>query len=303
MPKFSDTHDGEVVWSQEDTVVINCAQCEFPHVFPFPDQGWLNEFYGEQFYGSEKLNYIDSNIRDYEWWKLVYESRLEHLYRLLGKEDQKSIIDVGSGPGLFLKFALEGGWKALGVEPSKVAVEHTKSLGANAIEGFFDQKMVDQLEPVSAIHASEVLEHVPNPGEMLDLFHQILLPDGVICICVPNDFNVFQSALTKFEGYPSWWVSTHHHLNYFNHQSLSNLIQKHRFKIEKITSTFPIDLFLMMGDNYIGNDELGRICHQKRMNFELLLHKAGLDSLRDELYQKFSECGLGREVLIYARKI
>jgi hypothetical protein len=101
MPKFSGTHDGEVVWSQEDTVVINCAQCEFPHVFPFPDQGWLNEFYG-----SEKLNYIDSNIRDYEWWKLVYESRLEHLYRLLGKEDQKSIIDVGSGPGLFLKFAI-----------------------------------------------------------------------------------------------------------------------------------------------------------------------------------------------------
>jgi hypothetical protein len=59
----------------------------------------------------------------------------------------------------------------------------------------------------------------------------------------------------------------------------------------------------MMGDNYIGNDELGRVCHQKRINFELLLHKAGLDYLSDELYRKFAECGLGREVLIYARKI
>lgn len=303
MSKFSDVHVGKVVWSQDDTVVINCAQCGFPHVFPFPDQEWLSEFYSEQFYGSEKPTYIDSNIRDHEWWKLVYDARLEYLESFLDKEDPKSIIDVGSGPGLFLKFAMESGWKALGVEPSKVAVEHTISLGVKAIEGFFDQKMASHLDPVSAIHASEVLEHVPNPGEILDLFHQILLPNGVICICVPNDFNVFQGVLNKFEGYPSWWVNTRHHLNYFNHQSLSNLIQKHRFKIEKVTSTFPIDLFLMMGDNYIGNDELGRACHQKRMNFELLLHKSGLDSLRDELYQKFSECGLGREVLIYARKI
>jgi hypothetical protein len=98
-------------------------------------------------------------------------------------------------------------------------------------------------------------------------------------------------------------VNTHHHLNYFNHQSLLGLVQKHRFNIEKVSSTFPIDLFLMMGDNYIENDVLGRACHEKRMNFELLLHKAGLDNLRDELYKKFSECGLGREVLIYARKI
>ena len=303
MSKVSNIHHGEIAWNQDEITVINCIHCGFTHVFPLPDQKWLNEFYGEQFYESEKPAYIDSNIRDLEWWKLVYESRLQCLEDLLGKDNQKSIIDVGSGPGLFLKFANDNGWKALGVEPSRVAVEYAKSLGAHVIEGFFDQKMVKHIEPVHAIHASEVLEHVPNPGEMLDLFHQILLPDGVICICVPNDFNVFQGALNKFEGYPSWWVNTYHHLNYFNHQSLSELVQKHRFNIEKVSSTFPIDLFLMMGDNYIENDDLGKSCHQKRMSFELLLHKAGLDNLRDELYKKFSECGLGREVLIYARKI
>ncbi|QWC98982.1 class I SAM-dependent methyltransferase [Polynucleobacter paneuropaeus] len=296
-------HSGDAKWSQNDAEVIDCIQCGYAHVLPLPSAEDLQRFYAEEFYSDEIPYYIDSNIADQKWWEIVFKSRLNVFEKMLPSRLGKSVIDVGSGPGFFLKFAIEDGWKALGVEPSKVAVEHTKSLGANAIEGFFDQKMVDQLEPVSAIHASEVLEHVPNPGEILDLFHQVLLPEGVICICVPNDFNDFQDALTKFEGYPSWWVSTHHHLNYFNHKSLSSLIQKHRFKIEKITSTFPIDLFLMMGDNYIGNDELGKICHQKRMNFELLLHKAGLDSLRDELYQKFSECGLGREVLIYARKI
>jgi SAM-dependent methyltransferase len=294
---------GENLTNSAENSIISCETCAYIHVRNMPNIRELEGLYSKDFYEIDIPLYIKRYMQDIEWWKITYTQRLELLGQLVPNSTSKSVLDVGSGPGLFLKFAIEDGWKALGVEPSRAAVEHTKSLGVNAIEGFFDQKMVSHLDPVSAIHASEVLEHVPNPGEMLDLFHQILLPDGVICICVPNDFNIFQNALTKFESYPSWWVSPHHHLNYFNHQSLSTLIQKHRFKIEKVTSTFPIDLFLMMGDNYIGNDELGRACHQKRMNFELLLHKAGLDNLRNELYQKFSECGLGREVLIYARKI
>lgn len=296
-------HTGEVKWSQNDIEVINCIQCGFAHVVPLPSAEDLQRFYAEEFYSDEIPYYIDSNVADQKWWEIVFKSRLDVIEKMLPSRLGKSVIDVGSGPGYFLKFAMENGWNALGVEPSKVAVEHTESIGAHAIEGFFDQNIVNQLEPVSAIHASEVLEHVPNPGEMLDLFHQILLDDGMICICVPNDFNIFQETLHKYQGYPSWWVNINHHLNYFNHKTLSRLIEKHQFKIEKIGSTFPIDLFLMMGDNYIGNNKLGSLCHQRRINFELLLHKAGLNSLKDDLYEKFGECGLGREALIYARKI
>ena len=185
---------GDVLANSDDNSIISCETCGYAHIKNMPNISELEDLYAKDFYESDIPLYIKRYMQDIDWWKITYTQRLELLGQLVPNAVIKSVLDVGSGPGLFLKFAIEDGWKALGVEPSKVAVEHTKSLGANAIEGFFDQKMVDQLEPVSAIHASEVLEHVPNPGEMLDLFHQALHPDGVICICVPNDFNVFQDT-------------------------------------------------------------------------------------------------------------
>ena len=68
-------------------------------------------------------------------------------------------------------------------------------------------------------------------------------------------------------------------------------------------STFPIDLFLLMGDNYIGNDEVGRKCHTRRMNFEKAILQSD-NNLFDikKLYSFFSEIGIGREIFMIGRK-
>lgn len=283
-----------------DANIIDCIECGFKHVQPLPTPEELTAFYAEEFYATEKPVYIQRYLEDEAWWKLTYVSRLRHL-ESMGLSD-KSVLDVGSGPGLFLKFANENGWKSLGVEPSKIAVEYTRSLGCEVLEGFLDLELAKKIGSFAAIHASEVLEHLPNPKEMLDLFHSLLKHDGVVCICVPNDFNAFQEALVSKQGYKEWWVDKKHHLNYFDHDSLASLLERNHFEIEKVTSTFPIDLFLMMGDAYIGNDELGRQCHARRMHFELLMHKSGLTGLQEKIYQGFAGLGLGREVLVYARK-
>jgi len=283
-----------------DANIMDCLECGFKHVHPLPTPEELTAFYVEEFYATERPFYIQRYFEDEAWWKFTYGSRLRHL-ESMGLLD-KSVLDVGSGPGLFLKFANENGWKSLGVEPSKIAVEYTRSLGCDVVEGFLDRELAQKIGGFSAIHASEVLEHLPNPKEMLGLFYSLLKEDGVVCICVPNDFNAFQEALVSKQGYKEWWVDQKHHLNYFNHDSLVSLLEMSNFEIEKVTSSFPIDLFLMMGDAYIGNDELGRQCHARRMNFELLMHKTGLTDLQEKIYEGFAELGLGREVLVYARK-
>jgi SAM-dependent methyltransferase len=283
-----------------DANIIDCLVCGYKHVHPLPTSEELSSFYAEEFYSTEKPVYIQRYLEDEPWWKLTYSSRLHHLESIgLAK---KTVLDVGSGPGLFLKFANENGWKALGVEPSKIAVEHTRSLGCEVVEGFLDLELTKSIGRFAAIHASEVLEHVPDPKGMLDLFHSLLEEDGLICICVPNDFNIFQEALVAEQGYKEWWVDKKHHLNYFSHDSLVKLLEKSHFAVEKITSSFPIDLFLMMGDSYIGNDVLGRQCHTRRMNFEFLMKKSGLESAQEKIYESFAQLGLGREILVYARK-
>ena len=57
-----------------------------------------------------------------------------------------------------------------------------------------------------------------------------------------------------------------------------------------------------MGDDYIGNDALGRLCHGKRKTFERNLHSAGLGSLKRELYRQLGKLGIGREVVAIARR-
>jgi hypothetical protein len=130
----------------------------------------------------------------------------------------------------------------------------------------------------------------------------MLKPGGLLCLIVPNDYNPIQEALRSVCNFPSWWVAPPHHINYFDTKSIENLVDRAGMKILNKEATFPIDLFLIMGDNYIGNDELGRLCHTKRKTLEINLEKAGLGELRHQLYRSFAEVGIGREIQIIGRK-
>ena len=58
-----------------------------------------------------------------------------------------------------------------------------------------------------------------------------------------------------------------------------------------------------MGGNYIGNDEVGKKCHIKRMNFEKSMRLNSENDLLEKLYMDFAKRGIGREVVMYAKKI
>jgi hypothetical protein len=79
--------------------------------------------------------------------------------------------------------------------------------------------------------------------------------------------------------------------------------EKCGFEVLHHESTFPIDLFLLMGDNYIKDDTLGRQCHKKRKQFDMNLFESGQDGLRKDLYSAFAKIGIGSEIVMYARKI
>jgi hypothetical protein len=61
-------------------------------------------------------------------------------------------------------------------------------------------------------------------------------------------------------------------------------------------------MFLLMGENYIDNDKVGRKCHGMVKEFEKRIAETGDKSLKNKLYQKFAELNIGREAIIYAQK-
>ena len=130
----------------------------------------------------------------------------------------------------------------------------------------------------------------------------VLNTNGLIVITVPNDYNPLQQAFTKDSSKEKWWLAPPFHLNYFSHKSLASLVKRCGFEVLESTSMFPIDLFLLMGDDYIGNDEIGKKAHSRRKNFETKLAKENIVLLRN-LYKAFANLEIGREVVLYARKI
>jgi len=293
-------HQGKTLETVDSINVIECADCGFAHVLPFPSAEDYAKTYREDYYEKVWPDYFARFEADLSWWELAYSERYRQLESWL-EPSSRALLDIGSGPGYFLHTGKKRGWNVQGIEPSKQAWQYSTAKLGLEVRNAFLEKDTYPANSFQAVHLSEVLEHIPSPVEFLKIIGTLLAPDGYLCLVVPNDFNPFQKALRGM-GFAPWWVAPKHHLNYFSAKSLTSLVEKNGFTVEKVTTTFPIDLFLLMGDNYIGNDTLGRAVHGKRKTMELNLDRAGLTDLRLKMYEAWSQLGVGREIILYAKK-
>jgi len=293
-------HKGVVMNPGSSAEVLDCIHCGFAHLIPIPTEEELGQEYQQDYYTQEKPLYLERYREDLEWWDTVYTRRYELLEQHL-PAGQRSLLDIGSGPGFFLLNGQKRGWRVKGIEPSIQAAKHSRGLGLDVDNVFFSEQTTPGLGTFDAINMGEVLEHISDPAAFLVLAHRRLNAGGMVCIIVPNDFNPFQLVLRDHLGFKPWWIVSPHHINYFNLNTLSKLVRRCGFEVLHTEATFPIDMFLLMGDNYIGNDTLGRECHTKRMHFERALG-CGAGDVLSRFYQTLAEQGLGREIVLYARK-
>lgn len=292
-------HRGPCLDTANGFEVIACERCAFKHVVPIPTVEQLESIYRHDYYTREKPLYLERVQEDLPWWEINFGDRYATLEGLL-PPGRRSLLEIGSGPGYFLRHGARRGWRVRGVEPSDKARDHSRSLGLDVIDGFFDGALAETLEPVDAVHMATVLEHVPDPETLLRHVGKVLSPGGVLCVGVPNDYSPFQHAARTAEGLRPWWVAPPHHINYFDFDSLAGLLSRVGFDVAVRDTTFPIDLFLLMGDHYIDDDALGRACHGRRKRLEATLAAAGLDDLRRAWYRATAQLGIGREVVLYA---
>jgi 2-polyprenyl-3-methyl-5-hydroxy-6-metoxy-1,4-benzoquinol methylase len=294
-------HDGPLITRASGYDVIACDVCGFRHVIPLPDPANLERAYREAYYSEEKPRFLAHAGEDQEWAEIFQRDRLESFEALL-PASRRRLLDIGSGPGFFLKTAAARGWHVLGIEPSRQAAAHAKGLGLAIVEGFFNAEAAKDLGPFDVVHLNNVLEHVPNPLDIVTLVRGLLTPGGLICLNVPNDFTPFQLSARTAVTQTEWWVAPPHHLNYFDFDSLCRLVTRLGFEVRDRTTSFPMELFLLMGLDYTKDGDLGRACHSQRKAFDLSLERAGFKEARRAFYRALATAGLGREAVIIAVK-
>ena len=295
-------HSGESVAESESVYVIHCTACGFKHLVPIPEAERLHELYTHHYHGRDISPAVRKMQEDWEWLKLTYHDRFD-LFEQLLPSGRRRLLDIGSGFGAFLLCGAERGWEVLGVEPSLPASEYASSRGLNVVQGFYDGKMAERLGTFDVVHLDHVLEHIPNPIQFLEWIRSSLAPGGLLFLTVPNDFNPFQKTLAETCGYRPWWVIPNHHINYFDFDTLPALLERHGFEVVAKETSFPMELFLLMGINYVDEPRLGRECHERRKRLETTLNKAGYSDVRRKLLRSFAQNGLGRDVVVYARRV
>jgi len=127
------------------------------------------------------------------------------------------ILDVGSGLCVFLyQMKMTSGWKCTALDPDPQAIAHAKeTVGISTIQGDF-LKTTD-LEKYDIITLNKVIEHVPNPLDMLIKARESLNPNGFIYIEVPDG----EVAVKYGPGREEFFID---HFHIFSLSSLNNLI-------------------------------------------------------------------------------
>ncbi len=277
---------------------------------PLPsDSGELTEFYESRYYdlirkggrAPELRRHLvggDEGRSELEWLRATL---YDDLATVLGEHTSgKRVLDVGCGTGELVGYFGERGFVAEGIEPSAEAAAEARARGrtvtSSRLEPFAAR--ADRAGAYDAVTFLNVMEHVPSPVAILEATRALLAPGGIVAIRVPNDFNGLQLATQEHLGLRPYWVAVPDHVNYFSVRSLAALLGRLGFDVVHTQTDFPMELFLLMGDDYVGDPALGPACHKKRVAFELAMPAA----VRRRLYTALAAADLGRNTLVFARR-
>lgn len=214
--------------SGEEFELIKNSEYGFLETTPQPSSDKLPDYYESEDY----ISHTDSKRNLFEKvYHLVRTISLKKKLSLINSfsSEDKKLLDVGCGTGDFLQTAFQNNWEVSGIEPNEQAREiANKKTNHSVFE--IEQLLKFEANSFDVITLWHVLEHLPNLEDHIGVFEKLLKPNGTLVIAVPN----YKSYDAKH--YKQFWAAfdVPRHLWHFNQDSISKLVSKHSFKIEKV---------------------------------------------------------------------
>ena len=245
--------------------ITSCRRCGLLTRFPMPDHTELETFYRDAYwtqYAEEQAGSARRNL---------------YLHALTWIEDTHSppgtLVDVGCGMGALLALSQERGWRAIGVDPSSIAVARARASGLEAFEEAWPHSQVPE-GTVDVVTFVNVLDHLPNPFAALEKAWRVLKPGGLVYIRVPNA--PLHAALTRMLSRIGWEHLAVMHLYGFGRSALLHHLRRLGFSTRALRAAPP-----SQGDAYSKEGE-ARYSLRTRLKFlyqqaHRLLARTGLD--------------------------
>jgi 2-polyprenyl-3-methyl-5-hydroxy-6-metoxy-1,4-benzoquinol methylase len=216
----------------------------------------------------------------YEYDRIADRKRVDFIAGVLKDSLVKDgrILDVGCGNGVISRHLGRLGFDVTGVDVSEKTIEKARSLTKDLPNVQFLKKSAEELVAsgvkYDAVICSEVLEHLNDPGALLEVLHATLADNGKLIVTVPNGKGPREALVTrpvlnmrsknnwawrtilrlkKSLGYQGTTVQSAadnlDHIQFFSRADLDRLLQAHHFRITRfgkanfIEDVFPFSFF------------------------------------------------------------
>ncbi|KQW38241.1 bifunctional 2-polyprenyl-6-hydroxyphenol methylase/3-demethylubiquinol 3-O-methyltransferase UbiG [Rhizobacter sp. Root404] len=282
------------------------SQFGFLQVSPTPSAQEITRFYAEEFYSAKYKAFNNSALEvqeaDREFHDAHRQDIVDTVERLSGRPlAGQFILDIGCGWGQAMRYFASKGAQCFGFDPATEAVDYVRSRGLECVRAGMERMDVFGDRRFDVVTLMNVLEHLADPVAVIsEIRAKVLAPNGLLVIEVPNEFNAFQVAGQKLYSLEPWWLAPPAHLNYFSASTLSDTLRGTGFVVRHLEASFPMEMFLLMGDNYVADKACGRACHERRMAFEMNLRAMGMGEKLRDFYAAMAQVDLGRQVIAYA---
>jgi SAM-dependent methyltransferase len=123
------------------------------------------------------------------------------------------LVDIGAGSGILVEQANALGYEAEGVEPSRWLCQRAVERGLKVHLGTYPHQ--DLRPGFDVVTLVDVIEHVPNPVELLRHVASQLSDHGIGLVVTPD----VKSIVARLMG-PKWWHFRIAHIGYFDRRNL-----------------------------------------------------------------------------------
>jgi SAM-dependent methyltransferase len=163
--------------------------------------------------------------------ELTFATALDEIER--AADGRGRLLDIGTAAGSFVAAARDRGWEAEGCEPNHWLTDWgTRRYGVQIRQG--DVLNLDYEErSFDVITLWDVIEHTPNPPEVLQRCRALLRPGGILVVNYPD----IGSWIARIMG-RRWLFLSSVHLYYFDRRTIRLMLEKTGYRIETVRPHF-----------------------------------------------------------------
>ena len=280
----------EELFRKQGLRFVRC-ECGLVYMNPRPNALALERLYA--FESAANDAWVEVLLSDAE--EEFQSGDFAHLLDLIAQHQPSGrLLDVGCSIGRFLHLAQERGYDAEGLELGEraariarerygVEVREETLAKAGFADGTFD-----------VISLVEVLEHLPQPREILQELRRILRPGGVAMLGVPNAASLGVLVLASEAR-----TFNRNHLIFFNEETLETLLRQEGFRVLRVdTAVSVLDSVLnhlQLLDPF-GPPRTDRLPPRLR---DLLAREGGRERLEKAIY----DLGMGYRLRVLAQRV